>query len=233
MEREKKNSSLWPMLALAFLLCFGIFVASTGTAFGRYKTNNEGTIVFEMRKPAEIYLGKISGTEDGKEYFVPFSNGETPEWVSDGSISTLEFAVSNGTMTDESIMKTNEFSEEDLRFRIRLISDLGLTEGAETNDSAEIVSIPAEVTVTMTPKGSDEGTEKTAFAERILSGSTLFFRKGEGWIYSLRDENGNEIGWDLKGGEISYVKIKIKVDTSKINAAALNMEPQIIVEKAE
>ena len=232
MEREKKNSSLWTVLALALLLCFGIFIASTGTAFGRYKSSDKGTIVFEMDKPAEIYVGKVSvEDEDENEYF---SEKATPEWISEGSKSILEFAVSNGTLADEEIMQAAKFSEEDLIVKIRLISDLGLTAGTEKTDSEEVIPVAAKVTMTVTEMGKD-GTSvtKTAFAERIIKDSTLFFKNGDGWIYSFPDDEGKEAGFELAGGKISYIKVKIEVDLSGISAEALSIEPQIIVERAK
>lgn len=232
MEREKKNSSLLQIFVLVLLLCFGILVASVGTAFGRYKSSSEGTVIFEMREPAKIYLGRVS-VADENETFSPLNADEELLWNVDENKATLEIAVSNGIPSDYENRIGAEFPEEDLKVKIRLISDLGLTAGTEKNDKDETVPFPAEVKIKVTQEGiNGESAEKTAAAERILKGSSLFYTNGDGWVYSFLDD-GKEIFWELRGGELSYIKLTIEVDISGIDAKALKLEPEIIVERAE
>lgn len=232
MEREKKNSSLLQIFVLVLFLCFGILVASVGTAFGRYKSSSEGTVIFKMREPAKIYLGRVS-VADNIETFSPLNADEELLWNVDVNKATLEIAVSNGIPSDYENRIGAEFPEEDLKVKIRLISDLGLTAGTEKNDKDESVPFPAEVKIKVTQEGiNGESAEKTAAAERILKGSSLFYTNGDGWVYSFLDD-GKEIFWDLRGGELSYIKLTIEVDISGIDAKALKLEPEIIVERAE
>lgn len=230
MDREKKNSSLRYMLVLALLLCLGFAVIATGTAFGRYRTSSEGSAAFEVRGTESIYLGTISEDEGGNKVFSPLSEDDELSWTDQGGKKAiLKIAVSNAEQETGETKVNPVFPENDLRIKIRLISDLGLTTGTEKDDSGKNVPVSAEVKMTAVPKGALEGSTVTAAAERIQNGSKLFYSGGDGWVYSFH-EDGKEMLWDLKGGEFSYLELTIEVDVSKIAEGSWRLSPQIIIE---
>lgn len=110
----------------------------------------------------------------------------------------MTFLISNGA-------SNTEFSPYDQRARVRLLCSLGL--GSSEN-------LTAVLTV--------GGQTYSAAAMPIDTGSHAYTSFGEGWAYCFLDENGNELRWELAGGQLSTTQMKLQIST------ALGAEPSVL-----
>ena len=58
-------------------------------------------------------------------------------------------------------------------------------------------------------------------AARIVSGSALHTTFGEGWIFRFEDDDGQELFWDLKGGELSCIEMALILEDGTLTDASL------------
>lgn len=110
----------------------------------------------------------------------------------------ISFLISNGA-------SNKEFSAYDQQARVRLFCSLGL--GSSDN-------LTAVLTV--------GGQTYSAVAIPIGTGSHAYANFGEGWAYCFLDENGNEIRWELAGGQLSTMQMKLQIST------AWGVEPSVL-----
>lgn len=217
MTRKKKNSTLWYSLGLVLLLCIALPVMSIGTAFARYRTDEELFAFFRVEEEAKVEIGTITVTApetEGVEEEVSFSKQNTLEWKSENGRNVLTFSVANGASETES-------RKQDQRFRLCIIGGASL--GGE---SAPVISL-------IIPSEDDSGSEKIikAAAEPIGTNTLLYHQRGAGWIFTFFDENGEEIYWDLPGGRFSYVTITVSAAVAEgWNAAQIDIQaiPEIV-----
>lgn len=203
MNQRKLNTSSWYFLGLAALLLIFSLVASTGTAQARYRTEARGNITFEARKSVSVYLGKVEYSENTTEGKFVQTNEGGWERNEDGSLQ-LDFAVANGT-------SHASFEEEDQQVYIRLVSSLGIQ--SEEDD----------ITLTLTFPSADDPEELEqveAKAIQIVPGSALHTTFGEGWVFRFM-EDGEELAWNLQGGELAYIEMGLTLEGATMNDASL------------
>lgn len=206
----KKNTSAGYLLCLALLLFAAFIVIATGTAFGRFRTDVDKDITFEIREPLGIKVGTVS--DDGN--FDP--DGTHGFVVAEDNTASLEIAVSNGIFLETP--GESDYSAYDQKIFIRVIGGNELTVGEK----------PAELTLFI-------GDEKfTATAERTAENTLLYYENGSCWIYTF-EENGRELFRILEGGKFSWIKLELVIDLSGTGEEpeAFLIEPQFITEKAD
>lgn len=102
----------------------------------------------------------------------------------------IAFLISNG----ESAKKFSPYTQQ---AQVRLLCSLGL--GDSNNLNTQL--IVGEETY-------------TAKAMPIDKGSPIYASFGEGWAYCFLDENGNELRWELIGGQLSHRQMRIKISAA-------------------
>ena len=103
----------------------------------------------------------------------------------------LRFLISNGTAKDT-------FAQQDTRVRVRLAGTLGLGSGD---------NLHAQLTV--------NGTVYTATVKKIDVQSPMYITFGEGWLCCFEDAKGNELIWELEGGQLSYTQMDLCIQTAE------------------
>ena len=72
----------------------------------------------------------------------------------------------------------------------------------------------------------ETGKKVYAAATQISEGTEYYSSLGEGWLFTF-SENGEEYFRILEGGKLSFMKVKITVDTSKItDIASLKLQAE-------
>ena len=66
-----------------------------------------------------------------------------------------------------------------------------------------------------------DGTEISATATPITEGTVIYHTYGAGWIYSFQDEEGEELFWELAGGELSFVSLTVTIDDEVLTEDSL------------
>lgn len=215
MKQRKPNIKAWYSLALVMLLCIGILVTATGTTFARYRAEREKDLIFRVRAPEQIHLGTVTVLEEGdppvtEEYFEPESK---LSWVTENNVTLLKFAVANGASeTDHSV--------RDQKFRLRMIASVGVWNGEKTPVLSLI--LPPE-------EGSTETRTVTATAEPLVEGTALYLAHGQGWLYTFTDSEGEELFWELPGGDLSYIPLTVTIDEAVPDDPSL-LQPYVIAE---
>ncbi|MBQ8359387.1 MAG: hypothetical protein IJX37_05700 [Oscillospiraceae bacterium] len=121
----------------------------------------------------------------------------------DGSFSKLPVSLPVGETSREiPFLISNGQSAEDYasytqQAQVRLLCSLGL--GNSGNLSAELIV---------------DGQTYSAAAIPINTGSPVYASFGEGWTYCFLDENGNELRWELAGGQLSTTEMKLQISTA-------------------
>ena len=195
MNQRKPNSRTWYLLGFTALLCIVLLVTATGTAFARYRAEREAEIKFKVRVPDQVHLGTVTTVTDPTsgapgEVFTPDTQ---LSWETKNGVTQLRFAVANGN-------SETDFSARDQRVRLRMIGTLGVWDGTQTTQLSLIL-----------PALEEGGEERivTATVTPFIEGTALQLTYGDGWLYTFLDEEGEEIYWELPGGELSYVTLTV------------------------
>lgn len=218
MNPKKMNSTLWYSLGLVLLLCIAIPVLATGTAFARYRTDEEHQANFRVEEAAKVYMGKITFVEkegEPTDEVESFDSNAEILWEDGDGAKTLTFHVANGENESKAYAK-------DQRFRIRVI--------AGPNAFEEGKEVP--ICIVFPPEEGSE-TERTieATPKAIGTGTDLYMENGSGWIFTFFDGNGNEIYWDLPGKKFSYAEITLRADVSGTEGDIIfnvEIEPEVM-----
>lgn len=113
--------------------------------------------------------------------------------------AALRFQVINGN--------TDEFCGIPLRFCVRIAVSLGV-------QNPDHVQIKLQI----------QEKEYIGKATPILEGSARYQTFGPGWIYGFYDDSGNELSWELLGGELSAVEAVLLVEGTGAYASLLRAE---------
>lgn len=213
MNKPKPNISPWYPLILAAMLVIGCLVSSAGVAWARYRAENSDSFYFQAEVPETVCLGVISHDEAADTE--RFTTGEN-NWTRDsGGALRLSFAVSNGSSESDCAGNTQ-------RFRIRVVATMGLDV-----DWSELMTLRVPT--------DDEGTGYELYYATITpisKGSRLYSNFGEGWVFRFLDEDGNELSWELEGGQLSYQEMELILTGASPSAATL-LQLQAIGEKVQ
>lgn len=229
MNQRKPNMTRWYALGLAVILAVGGLVMSVGVTWARYRTDVNGSIFFQSRKPLAVWLGKMETADDGGAVFTP--TGQRSWEQVDGKLQ-LDFAVANGTSLEV-------FETADQRFHIRLLGSLGAWSGEETAAIYLVippVEIPAEEeteteteeTTEQIPAVPAEPTRVKATAVRIEPNTQLWSTFGDGWAFCFLDEQtGEELAWTLEGGGLSCLDLDLVIEGGTLTDTSL-LQLQIV-----
>ena len=123
------------------------------------------------------------------------------DWVQSEEQLQLSFAVSNGP-------SNSKFASVDQTVCLRVVASLGVLR--------EEMLQPLSLTV-------GENTY-TATAQRIMESSALYTQFGDGWVFRFYDDEGNELQWELAGGQFSYMQALLCVDATVGDTGLLRLQ---------
>lgn len=203
---SRNNRMLWNKMGLSFVLLLVGMLLIIGIAWGRFRSNVQGDQKYTPRVPSQIYLWGEK-TEDG---FMPLSD----VWKVDGGSHEVPFTVTNG------IYGTGEqedlFARNDLNVYLRIAVTEGIADGEN-------------LTVELRLKDA-EGTFYQATAQKIEEDSPLYNTFGDGWVYVLRNNNGEEPRFTLRGGEISALEATLVYEVKPDTIGYSMMQLQVVAE---
>lgn len=209
MDQRKKNISRWYALGLAGILAAGCMMLSVGTAYARYRVDREKWITFAPETAAQAAIGTMedgiydpNGTIGWQE--VLLTEGEGSEAVTRRAYR-LELALSNYRDLDG-------YDKEDMQVRIRLV---GSQDVWKSETGGTVVLTDGTLKADGTPR------ELTAQITPIQEGTRLYYDFGMGWEFRFLDDSGQEVTWNLKGGELSCVPLQITIDASALSGTSL------------
>lgn len=229
MNRRKPNMTRWYALGLAVILAVGGLVMSVGVTWARYRTDVNGSVFFQARKPLAVWLGKMETADDGGTVFTP--TGQRSWEQAEGGLQ-LDFAVANGTSPEV-------FETADQRFHIRLMGSLGAWSGEETAaiylvippvepPAEEETETETEETTEQIPTVPAEPTRVKATAVRIEPNTQLWNTFGDGWAFCFLDEQtGEELVWTLEGGGLSCLDLDLVIEGGTLTDTSL-LQLQIV-----
>ena len=217
MKHQKSNISLWWLMGLAVLLMIAALLIATGTSLARYRESVDAIRLQDIRKPLSIYLGTVEypqeqtteeeatteATEPTKateatEPVGTFVPAESGQWeLTDTGLYQLKFAVANG-------LKADEFDNRDQWVYVRLIG------------SSQVLGAAEGTGIQLTVFGGKEPVVVDAVAAPIADQSELYGIFGGGWIFSFRDEDGEELRWLLEGRTLNHIEMALTVDGAAV-----------------
>lgn len=214
MKHRKPNTIPWYMLTLTALLLVLSLVITAGVSLARYRSEREASASFQVRPIEAIYLGILSEPdEEGHVTFQPMDQGN---WQTVDGVTQLRFAVANGSSLDH-------YTQDDLVFQVRLISSLGL--GVDSQPVNIVLSVPRE-------DDPSQFQEYVAVMQPIEADSPIHSTFGDGWTFLFHDQNGKEMIWELEGGKLSYIDLRLRQETTNITDISL-LQLQITAGLAE
>lgn len=191
-------------LFLTILLLLLTLLLSVGGAYGRYSTVLNADAVFSPQPKAKVYLFSGRG-EDG-------IGNAALEWVSD----TDQFTQSLNICMSNSDAEGNSPAAEDTAVHLRLF--LSETVGLESDERDPLGNLEIILQI------DGEAVQYIATGEYLRSGTSLYLKKGAGWIYCFEDENGNELTHILKGGEQSDVNLTLTVQDTNVKISDFELQ---------
>lgn len=216
MNQRKPNMTRWYALGLAVVLMVGCLAMSVGVTWARYRTDVNGSVFFQARKPLSVCLGRMEAADDGGAVFT--TTGQRSWEMVDGRLQ-LDFAVANGTSLEA-------FEAADQRFYIRLLGSLGAWSGEETA-AIYLVIPPTEESVEEATETAEPTLVKAA-AVRIEPNTQLWNTFGDGWAFCFLDEqSGEELVWTLAGGGLSCLDLDLVIDGGTLTDTSL-LQLQIV-----
>lgn len=123
------------------------------------------------------------------------------EWMRFEEQLQLAFAISNGS-------SNHEFAPADQMVCLRVVASLGVFN--------EEMAIPLSLTV--------GGNTYTATVQPIVKDSVLYTQFGDGWVFRFCDAEGNELQWELAGGQFSYIQALLCVDATVGDTSLLRLQ---------
>ena len=199
MNQRTPNRIVWYSLVLILVLCIGFGAISAGTAFARYRTELEKSVTFEVQEPEQISLGTLEDkTFTTKEPVWEKVEIET-EPGKTKTILQMELAMANGT-------SDTVFSQQDQRVSLRLLGSVGLWDG----EAPVVISLL---------QGKEPSIQATATP--IAEGTALYHSFGAGWIFTFQDTEGEELSWNLPGGQFNYVRMTVTIENAVTTADSL------------
>ncbi len=197
MRRTTSNRRTWPQFALIALLTVASVILLAGAIFARYETSTTSYLSYQPKEIASLYLwGGIDETTG------TFRSGQS-YWIRNDNVNMLEIAVSNGTSDYDCAAETQQVY-------IRMFAALALqyTEG----------DMP--VTLWVTDEAGQE-TWYTGSVQPIWENTPLYETFGPGWIFSFRDEFGEELSWTLEGGRLSVLSARLTMEGVELEDTTL------------
>lgn len=207
MNRRKLHISQWCLLGLAAIALVICLTAGIGNTLARYRAETQESIFFATQAPQKIYLGQIRPSEDGQTRV--FDEQSQGCWEQVNGQTRLDFAVANGTLTVAP-------PEEDRQVRIRLVGSPGVWDGAK---AAEILLL--------VPKKTDNTQYDTyeATATKIQPQSPMHAQFGDGWVFTFHNKIGEELTWNLTGGQFSYYEMRLVLaDETLVDTTFLQLQ---------
>lgn len=189
MNQRKSYISPWVALLLAAVVVLGCILAAAGVTYARYRTGSTFDRIFSVRESGTVLLGKMD--ENGA--FLQ----EQSTWQTVDGITSLDFAISNGTDAEN-------WSKVNQQASIRVLAGPGTWDNSLTLTVGEInyVAVPTA----------------------IKEGSALYRSFGEGWVLQFLDEQGNELSWPLSGEGWSTISMKLTLSANLSDTSLLRLQ---------
>lgn len=186
MNRGKVNISPWLLQGFAAMLVVICLTVAVGISFARYNAGKDADLHFEVGRNASVFLGRL---DEKTGNFIR----EESAWERKDGGQQLHFAVSNGTSATDHVAA-------DQQICLRVIGSPGVW---KENSNAKL-------TLTV------DGMKYTAVVSRIVRGSALYAAFGDGWAFSFRNDQGNELTWKLDGGELTCLEMTLSIEGAQI-----------------
>lgn len=195
MNQRKSYISPWVALLLAAVVVLGCILAAAGVAYARYRSNNAFDRIFSVRENGTVLLGRMDETAGFLQ--------EQSTWQTVDGITSLDFAISNGTDAEN-------WSTVNQQACIRVLAGPGTWDNSLTLTVGEVsyVAVPTA----------------------IKEGSALYRSFGEGWVLQFLDEQGNELTWPLSGEAWNAIPMKLTLSANLTDTRLLQL--QVISEEA-
>lgn len=203
---HKNHRMLWNKLGLSVVLVFVGMLLITGVAWGRFRSEIQGDQKYTPRTPSQVYLWGEK-TQDG---FASLPD----TWKVDGGSYEVPFAVTNGIYGAEG--QEDLFAQKDMDIFLRV----AVTEGI---GKAENFSVQLRMK-------DEEGTFYQAIAQKIEENSPLYSTFGDGWVYVLRNNEGQEPQFTLPGGEVSCLEATLVYTVEPDTIGYSMMQLQVVAE---
>lgn len=184
MKQKKTHISL--LLGIAALLMAASVILATGTAFARYRENQNADVVLNAQKPGKVLLWAGNNPETD---YVP---GEGV-WESVDGEQVLNFMVTNTGSDGVS-------AAYDQSFRVRLVASLGAWDGA------------SDFKVRLTITEQELSHIYYATVKPIKKDTALYREFGEGWYFTFLDNKDRELYFDLAGQERSTIQMQLTME---------------------
>lgn len=191
MGREKSKRTGYG-LSLEAILLVACLVLAVGAAWARFQEMTTQELGYATKEYATVYLW---GVDEAGIVSETQSNWQTKE-----NYKSLAFCVTNG-------LNEAEYSAEPQQVYVRLCASSGIQGSIET--MAVVLYLP------------QTGETYSGTPQKIAEGSPLYASFGSGWVFTFRDEDGEELSWTLEGGALSVLYTEIQLQNVKLDDLAL------------
>lgn len=177
------------LLVIVLLLTLALLV---GSAWARYQQRMVERVYYSAADNAEVYLWSAM---DGETLY----EGDGV-WMVSGSQRIMSFYISNGVDAETAAqtgLDTAEYPEQSVA--IRLIASLGVSNG----ETMKVVLHISDGTTTLS---------YPAAVQKIEDNSPMAATFGSGWVYTFCDSAGNELLWNLEGGQLSVLQAQLVLE---------------------
>ena len=189
MNQRKAYISPWVALLLAAVVALGCILAAAGVSYARYRSDNTFDRIFSVRESGTVLLGKT----DENGLFLQ----EQSTWQTVDGITSLDFAISNGTDGEN-------WSKVDQQASIRVLAGPGAWDGTLTLTVGE--------------------TSYAAVPTAIVEGSALYRSFGEGWVLQFLDAQGNELSFSMDGEVWTTTSMRLTLTADLADTSLLRLQ---------
>lgn len=195
MGQRQPNRGLRHMLRLTVLCLTACLVLACGVTFARYQTEFETKSYSFVADRGAIFVYGGALYPDSETGVTSFYTNQA-RWSVVNDSAQMNFFVTNGPAADQ-------FSARDQKCSVQLITGIGVEQTDENGTAPRLSLILTYQNI------AGEQVSVFAVPEPIAPGSYLYKSYGAGWLYRFRDESGNELLFDLKGGKFSFQNFTI------------------------
>lgn len=203
---QKNNRMQLPQLGLSGILLLIVALLFVGVAWGRFRSEVQSDQKYTPRLPDQVYLW---GEKTGESF------ATLPDtWKVDGGTYEVPFTITNGIFGAEGQEDLFPKADMDIFLRIAVTEGIG---------NAENLSVQLRLK-------DETGTFYQATAEKIDEKSPLYSDFGDGWVYSFRNNDGEEPRFTLQGGEVSCLEATLIYTAEPDTIGYSMMQLQVVAE---
>lgn len=203
---QKNHKKGLPQLGLSGILLLMVALLFVGVAWGRFRSEIQNDQKYTPRVPDQVFLWGEK-TAEGFD-----SLPDT--WKVEGGTYEVPFTVTNGIYGAEGQEDLYPSKDMDIFLRIAVTEGIG---------NAENLSVQLRLK-------DETGTFYQAAAQKIDENSPLYDEFGDGWVYTFRNNEGNEPRFTLRGGEVSCLEATLVYTVTPDTIGYSMMQLQVVAE---